>query len=140
MSTDHAATVRAMYDAFGRGDVEAILAHVAEDAEWEPWPDNHGQRAGVALLAARRGHAGVAEFFATCATMQYHAFEVHDLMTGGDKVGVTLRICATPPGGQRFDDEIMHLFTFDAAGKVRAFRQYVDTAKQLACMGLPLCG
>lgn len=31
----HTETARAIYDAFGRGDVPAILDHLADDVEWE---------------------------------------------------------------------------------------------------------
>src|SRR3977135_594845 len=32
-------TVKAIYEAFGRGDVPAILDVVADDCEWEAWSD-----------------------------------------------------------------------------------------------------
>lgn len=52
----HAATVTAMYEAFGRGDVPAVLSQLSEDvtrdvAE-EPWTPH---AAGIPWLAPRRG-------------------------------------------------------------------------------------
>ncbi len=32
---NHVETVQQMYEAFGKGDVPAILAHLASDVEWE---------------------------------------------------------------------------------------------------------
>jgi hypothetical protein len=49
-ATGNAATVVGLYEAFGRGDVPAVLAALADDVRWEHWADNTAQRAGVAHL------------------------------------------------------------------------------------------
>jgi hypothetical protein len=36
------------------------------------------------------------------------------------------------PSGGRVRDEELHLWTFDAAGKIVALRHYIDTAKHLS--------
>jgi len=61
---DHAvATIRAIYDAFARRDVEGALAYIAEDAEMV--------LEGTATLLGRtepyRGHDGVRTYFADAA-------------------------------------------------------------------------
>ncbi|HEY4575304.1 MAG TPA: DUF4440 domain-containing protein, partial [Thermoanaerobaculia bacterium] len=61
--SDHLATVTAIYEAFGRGDIPGLLEHVSDDVEWEAWADNTAQKAGVGWMVPRRGKAGVAEFF-----------------------------------------------------------------------------
>jgi ketosteroid isomerase-like protein len=48
-------TVQSIYQAFGRGDVPAILSRLSPDVQWEQWPDNTAQRAGVPWLRAVRG-------------------------------------------------------------------------------------
>lgn len=57
------ATVRAIYDAFARRDVEGALAHIDEAIEFMP--------AGTASLVAREGpylgHDGVRQYFADAA-------------------------------------------------------------------------
>lgn len=63
MSTeDNLATIRGIYEAFGTGDVETILAGVADDVDWavdaEPVGPWYGQR---------KGKDGVATFFADIA-------------------------------------------------------------------------
>ena len=59
---DNLATVRGIYEAFGTGDVETILAAVADDVDWSvdaepvaPW------------YGPRKGKDGVASFFADLA-------------------------------------------------------------------------
>jgi uncharacterized protein len=129
---DPQAIVRAIYDAFGRGDIPGILAHLDDDVAWESWADNRAQQAGVPWLAARRGKAGAAEFFAVVATMQIHDFQVLSIMSGGSQVAAEFVIEATVASGRRFRDEEMHLWTFNDAGKVVRMRHYTDTAKHIA--------
>ena len=95
----HLETVQAIYDAFGQGDVPAIIDVMAEDVEWEHWNDNHAQNAGVPSLQARNGKTGVGEFFAVAATMRITDFQVLNMMEGGDQVAVTVVIETDVPGG-----------------------------------------
>jgi ketosteroid isomerase-like protein len=125
------ATVQGIYEAFGRGDVAAILDVMADDVAWERWEDNRAQHAGVPALLARTGKDGVAEFFGVVGTMTITDFEVLNLMEGGDQVAATFVIEAEVPGGGQYRDEEIHLWTFDADGKVCALRHYCDTAKHI---------
>src|SRR4051812_36213584 len=74
-------TVLAVYDAFGRGDLESLLDLFSDDAVME----DHGvttsaQLAGHPLLGVRRGKAEVAAFFAEAATLKVHEFTVHEVL------------------------------------------------------------
>jgi ketosteroid isomerase-like protein len=129
--TDHAATVASIYEAFGRGDVPAILAALAEDVRWEEWGDNHAQNAAVPWLQARQGQAGALEFFAIAGQFTIHEFQVLSLLAGGNQVAAEVVIDATPPAGVRYRDEELHLWTFNEGGKVVRLRHYVDTAKHI---------
>ena len=133
--------VQKIYESFGKGDVPAILECMAEGVEWEQWEQsNTGQDAEVPWLARRSGVSGVAGFLEAVATnLEFHSFEPRNLMEGGDQVAATLRIDATAsPTGERFQDEEIHLWTFDDAGKVIGMRHYLDTAKHIkAAMGSP---
>ena len=129
------ATVQAIYAAFGNGDVPAIIDQMAEDVEWEQWEDNLAQKAGVPSLQARFGKAGVSEFFAVAATMGISQFEVLNLMEGDNQVAATIVIESDVPGGGRYRDEEIHLWSFDQNGKVKGLRHYVDTAKHIAAWG-----
>ena len=130
--TDNAATVRGIYAAFAQGDVPSILAPLADDVRWEEWHDNFAQRAGVSYLAPRRGPAGVAEFLAVLGQLSMLDFAVLDVIGTGRQVVAEVRASFALPGGGRFRDEELHLWTFDEAGRVIRFRHYVDTAKNIA--------
>ena len=134
-------TVQAIYEAFGRGDVPAILDHMSDDVEWEEWSGvNAGQDAGVPWLVHRSGKSGVAAFFAALAeNLEVHSFQPMNLLAGGNQVAATISIDGTATKtGERFQDEEIHLWTFDETGKVTAMRHYADTAKHIkAATGSP---
>jgi ketosteroid isomerase-like protein len=126
------AIVGEIYAAFGRGDVQSILDLIAEDCAWESWERNSAQESGVPYLQPQTGPDGVAAFFEQVARFEIHQFEVLDMFAGGDKVAVEVLIEATSPGGGRFRDEELHLYTLDEQGKVKRMRHHVDTAKHIA--------
>jgi ketosteroid isomerase-like protein len=130
---DSLATVAAIYEAFGRGDVPFILAQLAEDVRWEAWADNTAQRAGVPWLLPRMGRTGVAEFFRVVGAFRITDFRVLGLMAGGNQVVAEVVIAAeVPASGGSYRDEELHLWTFNEAGQVVRFRHYTDTAKHIA--------
>jgi hypothetical protein len=55
--------VKAIYEAFGKGDISGILERLSEAGRWEQWTDNEARKAGVPWLQSRIGKEGVAEFF-----------------------------------------------------------------------------
>ena len=130
--SDHVATVQSIYEAFGRGDIPAILDKLADDVRWEEWPDNHAQKSGVPWLQTRAGKEGTLDFFKVVGGFNFHEFQVRSLMAGGNQVAADVLVEATVPPGVRFRDEEIHLWTFDESGKVARFRHYLDTAKHIA--------
>lgn len=132
---DPAGTVRLIYEAFGRGDIAAVIDFLDEDVAWEAWDDNRAQLAQVPWMAPRRGKSGAAEFFTVAGQMQMHEFRVLSMMSGGNQVAVEVLLDATMPSGRRVRDEEMHLWTLNAAGKVVRMRHYLDTAKHIAAAG-----
>ena len=133
---DNTATVEAIYAAFGRGDVPAILSQLHENVAWEQWAGHSAQEAGVPWLSARKGSAAVAGFFQVISTMKFHGFQVLSLMAGGNQVASEILLDVELPNGTRFQDEEMHLWTFDDQGKVTRFRHYIDTHKHMKAAGL----
>ena len=129
---DHIRTVASIYEAFGRGDVQTILAALSEDVKWEEWAANHAQQAGVPWLQLRHGKAGARDFFEIAGQFKIHEFQVLSLLAGGEQVVAEVLIDATVPTGVRYRDEELHLWTFDAEGKVVRLRHYVDTAKHMS--------
>lgn len=122
-------TVREMYEAFGRGDVGAILERLDENVEWE-----HGASpTGVPWLQPRHGRAGAAEFFASLAGLEIHRFVPKAILEEDGLVVAVIDVEATVKAtGKRFveEDEI-HLWRFDANGRVVRFRHRVDTWQQV---------
>jgi uncharacterized protein len=133
--SEHLSTLASVYEAFGRGDVPAILEHLADDVRWEEWADNRAQKAGVPWLLARRGKEGAAEFFRSLGAMTITDFQVLSLLSGGNQVAAEVDL-TIEIGGKKLREEEMHLWTFDTAGKVIRFRHYADTAKHIEAAGL----
>jgi len=132
----HLAAVTAIYEAFARGDVPAILARLADDVRWDDWADNSAQRAGVPWLARRTGRDGAAAFFEAASRLRITEFRVLAMMAGARQVAVEVEIAAeVPETGGAYRDQEMHLWTFDAAGQVARLRHYTDTAKHIAAAG-----
>ena len=120
-------TVKAIYEAFGRGDIPFILDQLADDVEWESWADNSAQKAGVPWIQARHGREGAAEFFKIVATMEINRFDVLSILEGENQIAAEVVI-----GSKYFLDEEMHLWNFNDEGKVIRLRHYADTAKHMA--------
>ena len=121
---DHAATVAAIHEAFGRGDVPAILEHLADDVEWEP-----GIRdTRLDHLRERRGKAEVAGFFpALAATLALSHFEPLALCVGGDYVTVPVRHAGHIIGGGSVPMTTeVHVWRFGSDGRVVEFRHAFD--------------
>lgn len=117
-------TVKAAYAAFGRGNIPAILALLADDVAWEhDW--------GAATLKwyrPRRGPADVAGFFQTLADFDFLLFEPANLLEGGNQVVAVTHVELTvKSNGKRFKDLEAHLWTFGPDGKVTGFRHLTDT-------------
>ncbi len=121
-------TVKAIYEAFGKGDIPFILSQLNENVAWEKWNDNAAQKADVPYMRERNNADGVLEFFAETGKLGITSFEVVSIMDGGNKIAVEFNI-----ESDRFGrEEEMHLWTFNDEGKVVGFRHYLDTAKHIA--------
>lgn len=124
MEQENIHIVKSIFEAFGRGDIPALLTFVAEDVHWElPGPEV------VPFCGARRGHEGVAEFFRRIGeNLEFERFEVHDFIAQADKVvvlgGERARVKST---GKAYDNEWAMVFTI-SEGLVRRFFSYENTA------------
>ena len=132
------ATVQGIYESFGKGDVPAILAVLAEDVEWESWADNSSVNAGVPTMIPRHGKAEVAHFFQVAGQMEITDLQILNMMEGGNQVAVEFVLEANLPawGGGHYRDEEIHLWTFNEEGKIVRLRHYTDTAKHIAAFKL----
>jgi ketosteroid isomerase-like protein len=121
------ATVTAIYEAFNRGDIPAILDKLDDNVEWEKWKDNFAQKADIPYLRFQTGREGVNDFFAAVEDLGIKNIEILSMMEGGNQVAVEVDLDSA-----KFSDEDIHLFTFNDEGKIVRFRHYLDTAKQIA--------
>lgn len=133
---DHRDTVRAIYQAFQRGDVPYILDRLAPDVVWEDWATapNHAQTAGVPWMKVLRGRESVLDFFQLLGSYKFTKFDVQGILTGDDMVAGVVAVEFVLPDGRVVSDEEIHLFRFDDDGRVTSFRHYLDTAKAIAAV------
>jgi|EndMetStandDraft_5_1072996.scaffolds.fasta_scaffold12135_4 uncharacterized protein len=124
------AVVQAIYEAFGRGDIPAILGHLADDVEWEYGVNS----TDVPWLQPRRGRAAVTGFFEALAALDIHSFKVNALLAdaGANVVVALAALDATvrSTGMRIVEEDEAHMWYFDAAGKVARFRHRIDTHQQ----------
>lgn len=127
MSADeNMATIKAIYEAFGRGDVEPILAAVADDVDWavdaEPVAPWYGQRTGK---------DGVASFFADIASStEVQDFAVEGMGASDNEVFAFLRFAVRMNStGREASFHLHHYFRFGAGGKIEYYRGSEDSAQ-----------
>ena len=122
-------TVQSIYEAFGRGDIPAILERLHPDVEWEHDTVAHG----IPWIVPRNGRASVVQFFESLAALEFQVFEPIALLEGPSMVMGLVRMEATFRGtGKKVKDLEGHLFTFDEAGRVTRFRHFADTHQHLS--------
>jgi uncharacterized protein len=124
--SDNTAFVQSLYAAFGRGDIDTILAGMSPDVDWV----NVGRPSDFASLGRRNGLDEVRGFFDILARdVDFTEFAPNDFDAVGDKVFVEghsrMRLKA---GGPEVDTDWVHLFTI-RDGKVVRFRDFTDTAQ-----------
>ena len=119
------ALVEKMYAAFGRGDVQTILDHLAPNVEWTMEGPSTLPFAGKKI-----GPGQVRSFFESLATTQENQkLTIDDYIAQGDKVATTGRYSAVVKAtGKRFDCAVAHVFTI-RDGKITKFLDFADTAQ-----------
>jgi uncharacterized protein len=133
---DNTSTVHAIYDAFGRGDLPAILAHVAPDVQWE-YAYGAGGEMPVPWLAPGRGRDHVARFFGVLAEgVQFNRFEVTQILSGDGVVValVSLDVTVRATGKHIVETDEPQVWHFDDAGQVCRFRHAADTYQQFRAL------
>lgn len=127
LGPDLVSRVKAIYAAFGAGNVQAIVAACADDVSW-----------GIDSVAAgavppyglRRGKEGVASFAAAWAqNVDFHSFAPSDFVQAGADVFCTLSYDLTVKAtGKRITNSSAQQWTFGPGGVTR-WRGHEDTAK-----------
>jgi ketosteroid isomerase-like protein len=115
--------VRSGYEAFGRGDLDALMTLFAEDISWvTPGPPE------LPTAGNRRGLQQVGEFFQTLDThFEVQQFIPRDFIAEGNKVVVTGdEVARSRKTGRPINIAWCHVFDM-RDGKVATFNEYFDT-------------
>lgn len=124
MQTNNLATAKAVYDAFGKGDIPTILDLCAPNVAWH----SGGTREDFPVFGPRKGLDGVKSFFKDVSeNNQFTAFEPRDFLASGDKVVVIGFYAMTQKKtGKALESDWAHIFTFNG-GKISAWRELNDS-------------
>lgn len=116
--------VKDAYEAFGRGDIPAVLS--IED------PSTELEIAGpkeIPWAGSFRGHDGARKYFSAIEKeAEFEAFEPHTFLAQGENVVVLgFEKVRSRRTGRSYENHWVHAFTL-AGGRIVKFREYCDTA------------
>ena len=120
---DNAKIIERAYQAFGRGDLPAMLGLLSSDIAWR-----HPAIEGVPWAASFRGTDSVAGFFAALAkAADVEQFEPLHFVAAGDRVVVLGRERVRAKStGRTYETDWAHSFLL-RDGKIVEFQEYTDT-------------
>jgi ketosteroid isomerase-like protein len=87
-------TVKQLYEAFGKGDIPAIIDRLDENVAWDAQTDVPS----VPWRSPCRGKANIPAFFESLAPIRITRFEPHTFFADGDKVFVLIHVEAGSKG------------------------------------------
>jgi ketosteroid isomerase-like protein len=123
------AAVQRLYAAFGRGDIDGVLAELAEDVDWAA----EAAGAGAPWYGAYRGRDAVPGFFAAIAgAVDIERFELIGMTTGEADVVATVRWAYTVKATGRSTEMYMQHWWRFADGRIVWFRGSEDSAQTVA--------
>jgi ketosteroid isomerase-like protein len=122
MSDENRELVEGAYEAFGRGDIDAILSVMSDDVEWHV-PTVLPQGMDV------RGRDGVVRFLARISELwDDFQVEVEDFLISDDRLAVMVRTRGKLEGADA-SYRAVHAWTV-RDGKVVGFHEYVDVGSE----------
>ncbi len=124
-------TITRIYEAFGRGDVAAILDDVTDDVDWAA----EAASAAAPWYGARHGKDAVTEFFAAFGSaMEVDEFTPVSFAANDTDVLTVVRFRARSRStGKAAEMNLHHFFKF-RDGKVAYYRGTEDTAQTEAVL------
>jgi uncharacterized protein len=124
-------TITQVYEAFGRGDVAAILDVVTDDVDWA----SEAASAAAPWYGVRHGKDAVAGFFtAFGSTMEVEEFTPVSFAANDTDVLTVVRFRARSRStGKTAEMNLHHFFTF-RDGKIAYYRGTEDTAQTEAVL------
>lgn len=116
--------VKRGYDAFGSGDIPALLELFAEDIKWRA-----PRIEGAPYAGSYDGREVVGDFFSKLGESEdFSNFEPREFIAQDDKVVVLGSMTAmVKDTGREYTSEWVHIFTMHD-GKVAGFLEFLDTA------------
>ena len=124
-SPNNTEIVQSAYAAFGRGDIQAILALLDDNVTWKGM---YGAGPHVPTGGVRRGKAAVGEFFKQLAeNVKFSQFEPREFIATGEKVVTLGHFTAATPKNKQFDADFAMVFTL-RNGRVIGFQEFTDSA------------
>ena len=124
MSQENVAVVRGIYQAFGSGDVPAVLGAMSPDIVW-----NEAENFPLADRNPYVGPNAILEgvFARLAADWDGFAVGIEELLDAGDAVVALGRYRGTHRAtGRAIDAQLVHIWRIED-GKAKAFQQLTDT-------------
>jgi ketosteroid isomerase-like protein len=124
MSEQNVEFVKSTYEAFGRGDVPAVLGAFTDDIEWF-------EAEGMPYGGLHRGPDAVVQnvFGPITADVEGFAITPEELIGSGATVAAVVRYTGTGKAtGKALDVPVVHIWDI-RDGKLARFRQFIDTVK-----------
>jgi len=124
-------SIAQVYEAFGRGDVAAILDAVTDDVDWA----SEAASSAAPWYGVRHGKDGVAEFFAAFGSaMEVEEFTPQSFAANDTDVFTVVRFRARSRStGKTAAMDLHHFFRFHD-GKIAYYRGTEDTAQTEAVL------
>ena len=119
--------VQQAYEAFGRGDIPAVLDLLTDDVQWTL------QGPSVIPFAGTfRGREGIVEFYSLVGeTLEFEQFEPREFVAQGDMVVVVgYERSVVKQTGRRFEQEWAHVYTL-RDDKIATGRFFENTAAEV---------
>lgn len=131
---DNVTIVKDLYNAFGRGDVPAVMGAMSPEIRWHEAESNPYRPSGDPWI----GPDAILNNLFMRLGGEWDGFTVHPkaFHDAGDTVIVEGRYTGTfKTTGKSMDTQVCHVWDVKD-GKITRFQQYVDTARLQSVMGL----
>jgi hypothetical protein len=129
---DNLSLVKGLYDAFGRGDIPAVLGMMSPDIKWYEAESNPYMPSGQPWV----GPDAILNNLFMRLGSEWDGFTVHpkSFHDAGGSVVVEARYSGTYKAtGKRIDAQVCHVWDVKN-NRLTRFQQYVDTAKLQGAM------
>jgi ketosteroid isomerase-like protein len=131
-ANDNIKAIQRVYEAFGRGDVAAILEAVTDDVDWA---SEAADPSGAPWYGVRHGRDAVAAFFeAFGSTIEVEEFTPLSFAANDTEVLTVVRLRSrTRATGRTVAMDLHHRFIF-REGKIAYYRGTEDTQQTVAAL------